>query len=106
MKIKDLFRSKKKNTGPKQVQVGNYSLTANAEHPIEHYLKQFKYYSRNLPRIAKHIESKYPTYGIVDVGANIGDTLALLRSGDVNQTLYAIEGEPSYFGRFFCKSAK
>ncbi|HTD39403.1 MAG TPA: FkbM family methyltransferase, partial [Mucilaginibacter sp.] len=98
MKLKDFFKNKsKKRNGPKQVQVGNFSLTADADHLIEEYLKNHKYYSRNLPRIAKYLEAKYPIYGIVDVGANIGDTAALLRTANVNQTIYAIEGEPTFF---------
>ena len=88
---------KKKKKGFKQVQVGNYQLTADNQHLIEDYLTNHKYYSRNLPRIAKYLESKYPVYAIVDVGANIGDTIALLRSEGVNQMVYLIEGEHTYF---------
>lgn len=95
MKLRKLFS--KKHTGPKQVKVGNYTLWANQEHPIQDYLSHFKYYSRNLPRIAKYMESKYPHFGIVDVGANIGDTIALLRTSKVDQLVYMVEGEPSYF---------
>lgn len=92
-----LRRLKKSRTPFKQVQVGSYSLIANSEHLIEEYLTNHKYYSRNLPRIAKYLESKYPTYAIVDVGANIGDTIALLRSAGVNQMVYLVEGEHTYF---------
>lgn len=88
---------KKKKKGIVQVQVGNYKLLADAQHPIETYLAQNKYYSSNLPRIAKYIESKSPQYTIIDVGANIGDTIALLRSAGVNQWVYMVEGEPLYF---------
>lgn len=95
MKLKNLFKKKKAET--KQVRVGNYTLLANAEHPIEDHLKNYKYYSRNLPRIAKYLEMKYSQYSIIDVGANIGDTIALLRTADVDQQVYLIEGEPSYF---------
>ncbi|QKJ31426.1 FkbM family methyltransferase [Mucilaginibacter mali] len=91
------WKKKKRGKETVQLQVGNYKLFANGLHPIQDYLTVFKYYSRNLPRIAKYIEVKYPNYAIVDVGANIGDTIALLRSVDVNQQVYLIEGEPSYF---------
>ncbi|MES2278324.1 MAG: FkbM family methyltransferase [Bacteroidota bacterium] len=98
MGLRRYFKDRKKNKkGIKQVQVGNYQLFADNQHPIQDYLTQFKYYSRNLARIAKYLETKYPQYAIVDVGANIGDTIALLRSADVNQLVYLIEGEPSYF---------
>ncbi len=81
----------------KSVQVGNYKLSAPKEHQIEYHLKDHQYYSRNLPRIAKYVERKYPHFNIIDVGANIGDTIALFRSAGVNQQIYAIEGEPFYF---------
>jgi FkbM family methyltransferase len=95
MKLKNFFKKKKAET--KQVQVGNYTLWANAEHSIGDHLKHYPYYSRNLPRIAKYLEVKYPQYSIIDVGANIGDTIALLRTAQVDQQVYLIEGEPSYF---------
>lgn len=96
MRFQKLFRKKKIQSKEKQVKVGNYSLLANYEHPIEEYLTQFKYYSRNLPRLAKYIESKYLKYSIIDVGANIGDTIALFRSAGVNQLVHSIEGDPVY----------
>ncbi len=89
---------KKKIPAFKQVQVGNYSLLANGIHPVEGNLNFYKYYSRNLPRIAKYMEGKYPSFGIIDIGANIGDTVALIRSHEVNQTIYSVEGEPTYIG--------
>lgn len=96
MGLRRLLRSRKKLPTEKMVQVGNYSLLANYEHPIQEYLEQFKYYSRNFARIAKHIEGKYPTYKIIDVGANIGDSVALLRSAAVNQFVHLVEGDPVY----------
>lgn len=96
MGLRRFFRSKKKLPTEKTVRIGNYNLWANYEHPIQEYLEEFKYYLRNLARLAKHIESKYPTYNIIDVGANIGDSVALLRSENVNQFVHLIEGDPVY----------
>jgi len=96
MKLKN-FLKKKKTKASKQVQVGSFRLTADADHPIQANLDYYKYYSTNLPRIAKYVEAKYPSYSIIDIGANIGDTVALLRTANVNQAVYAIEGEPFYF---------
>ena len=96
MGLRKFFRSKKKLPLEKTVKVGNYELIANYEHPIEEYLTQFPYYSRNFARIAKYIEAKYPVYQIIDVGANIGDSVALLRSAEVQQFVHLIEGDPTY----------
>jgi len=97
MKLKHLFKKNKDPNAPKQVRVENYMLWANGEHVIERLLTSHKYYSRNLARLAKYIEHKYPSYSIIDVGANIGDTAALVRSAGVNQHIHSFEGEPTYF---------
>lgn len=89
-----LFRKKKQT---KTMQVGAYQLTANKEHQLENYLKLYKYYSGNLPRIAKLIERKYPVYAIIDIGANIGDTIALLRTANIQQMIHAVDGDPVYY---------
>jgi FkbM family methyltransferase len=97
MKLKNLFRLSKKQSQYKEVQVGQFKLIADSNHPIEEYLTLHRYYSRNLPRIAKLITQAFPKSSIIDVGANIGDTVALLRSIGVDNFIYCIEGEPNYF---------
>jgi FkbM family methyltransferase len=94
-KIKNYLNKIQKE--PIKINVEKFQLIAPAEHKLESYLKWFKYYSRNLPRIAGYIESKYATYNIIDVGANIGDSIALLRSVGIRQPIYAIEAESSYY---------
>jgi FkbM family methyltransferase len=93
----NIFKKKILPDTLKKVQVGLYALWANQEHPIQEYLTLHKHYSRNLPRLAKYIEDKYPTYTIIDIGANIGDSVALIRSADVNQHIYCVEGESAYY---------
>ena len=91
MKLKHLFKKKEDPNAPKQVRVENYLLWANGEHVIERLLTSHKYYSRNLARLAKYIEHKYANYAIIDVGANIGDTAALVRSAGVNQHIHSFD---------------
>lgn len=81
----------------KKVRVGNYELLADRDHRIEEYLDAHEFYSRNLPRIARLMEAKYPKYSIIDIGANIGDTVALFRSYQVDQMVYCVEGDPGYY---------
>jgi FkbM family methyltransferase len=68
--------------------------------PLEHNLPIFKKaypnYSSNLGRIAKHIEEKYPSSSIIDIGANIGDSVAILRS-QVASPILCIEGDDYFF---------
>lgn len=81
----------------KTIKIGKYKLVANENHAIEEYLNRYPHYARNIARIAKIIESKYPHFKIIDIGANIGDTIALIRSEGVSQETHCIEGEPRYF---------
>jgi FkbM family methyltransferase len=81
----------------KKVLVGNFSLFANESHLIEQLLSIHPYYSRNLARIANYVTEAYPETIIIDIGANIGDSIALIRSAQCNSFIYAIEGDKSYF---------
>ncbi len=98
--IRNFFKkvSKKKDESSlKELNIEGFKLLAPKEHMIEFYLNKYKYYSRNLARIAKYMESKYSSYNIIDIGANIGDSIALLRGGNVSQQIFAVEGEPQYY---------
>ena len=97
MGLRKIFKMKKKLPAEKEIHIGNYRLLANYEHALDEYLKLYKDYSVNFPRIAKYLEAKYPAFTIIDVGANIADTIALLRCQHVYQPIYAIEGDPVYF---------
>ncbi|WGR90788.1 FkbM family methyltransferase (plasmid) [Bradyrhizobium sp. ISRA435] len=59
------------------------------------YLATFPQYARNLPRLAALVCKKYPDASIIDVGANVGDTAALLRTS-VESEIICIEGDSSY----------
>ena len=83
--------------GQKKVRVGNFALHANESHLIEDHLSHYEYYSRNLGRIARIIGETYPSSWIIDVGANIGDSIALIRSEHCNNPICAVEGDRNYF---------
>ena len=83
--------------GTKTIHVGGFALAANESHLLEGYLATFPLYSRNLPRIASYLHTKYPQLEIIDVGANIGDTAALLRAAGVEDTIHAVEGVEKYY---------
>lgn len=98
MGLRTILGLKKKKPTEKKINIGSYTLVANYQHELDEYLERYQYYSKNFPRIAKYIEQKYKEYVIVDVGANIGDTLALLRSDNIDQHIHLIEGDPIYVG--------
>jgi FkbM family methyltransferase len=56
----------------------------------------FSEYSSNLARIARQVVQKYPALHIVDIGANVGDSAAILRSA-VNAPILSIEGREEFY---------
>ncbi|MCX6297255.1 MAG: FkbM family methyltransferase [Bacteroidetes bacterium] len=76
--------------------IGNYNILLNNSHALPGYLKQFPHYSQNLPRLSSKIKEKYQDLMIIDVGANIGDTVALVRSISYCPII-CIEGDNYFF---------
>jgi FkbM family methyltransferase len=68
--------------------------------PISHELpltrKRLPHYSANLGRIAAHLLTKYPDLSVIDIGANIGDSAAIIRRM-AHVPILCIEGNARYF---------
>ncbi len=79
-----------------KTRVGKFDLWINETHPLPQYLKSFPSYSSNLPRLVALVKEKYPNLILIDVGANIGDTVALVRSS-VDCPIICIEGDTKYY---------
>ena len=83
--------------GPyKQIRVGNFSLTANRESRLDEFLERHPNYSRNFSKLVSKILANDPKSHIIDIGANIGDTVALLRSENIDNPIICIEGNCTY----------
>jgi len=78
------------------LQVGDFYLKAPALHPLGVYMRKSPTYSRNFPRIVSLVSQTYPKPTIIDVGANIGDTVALVHS-TIQCPMVCIEGDDFYF---------
>jgi FkbM family methyltransferase len=65
-------------------------------HALPMYLLWHPLYSSNLGRLARYTQQKYGDLTIIDIGANIGDTIAILRR-EVKCPILCIEGEPQFF---------
>lgn len=74
--------------------IGNYTLLMNYAH-IHNAELLAEQYSQNLPRIVLATFNKYPATQVVDVGANIGDSVALIKSV-VEVPVVCIEGDDFY----------
>jgi FkbM family methyltransferase len=66
-------------------------------HSLPLQLKNSPQYGANLGRLAHEVERKYPDSTIVDVGANVGDSAAIIRNHGVNRPILCIEGDERFF---------
>jgi FkbM family methyltransferase len=67
----------------------------NTTHRLPFTLTYHKLYSSNLPRICEYVNQKVDNLKIVDVGANIGDTVFLIRQ-KVDCPILCVEGNPDF----------
>ena len=83
----------------KKMRVGEFDIYANETHLLATYIQKFPSYSQNMHRIASVI-AKFSNHegAIIDIGANIGDSVALIRSAGVKNPIHCVEGEQTYFG--------
>lgn len=76
--------------------VGDFNLLMNADHSIVRTIALYPSYCANLPRLAQIVKEKYQDMSLIDVGANIGDGIALIRT-KVHCPIVCIEGDRGYF---------
>jgi len=78
-----------------KIKVGNYHILINGNHNLPFYMRS-PFYSTNLPRLATCVKDKYENLTMVDVGANIGDTVAFCRSKS-DFPIVCIEGDDDFY---------
>lgn len=66
-------------------------------HKLYEHMKSCKYYDKNLSRLIPIVKQKYKDLSIIDIGANIGDNLAILRHDGISCPTLCIEGDDEYF---------
>ncbi len=76
--------------------VGKFTLLMKDDNQLPIYFKYQPLYSMNLPRLAVEVLKKYKDVSMIDVGANIGDTVALTRS-KCHFPIACIEGDQDFF---------
>jgi len=78
-----------------QYRVAGYDLWLPDDHLLPKYQATWHLYNRFLGHIAQAIATKYPEMTAIDIGANVGDTAALIQEFRAIPTL-CIEGNPEY----------
>ncbi|MEP7224921.1 MAG: FkbM family methyltransferase [Actinomycetota bacterium] len=65
-------------------------------HELPHYRRSHERYALNVATLAQLVSesNEYPT--MVDIGANVGDTAAIARSGAPGLPILCIEGDPAF----------
>jgi FkbM family methyltransferase len=70
-------------------------LLVNTTHMLPFTLTTNKLYSSNLPRICKYVADRSGNLSVIDIGANIGDTVFLIKQ-EIDCPVLCIEGNPDY----------
>ena len=65
-------------------------------HDLSKNLNKYPNYSWNLLKIAIWVNETYPNTPIIDIGANVGDTVGLLRTA-ISNPILCIEGSSDFF---------
>jgi FkbM family methyltransferase len=76
--------------------IKGYNLKLPLSHALPLVLRYYPDYANNLARLAACIYAKYPDLKIIDVGANIGDSVFIIRN-KVSCPILCIEGDPVFF---------
>lgn len=77
-------------------------LVVSTDHPLPGTLAAHPHYSQNLPRLVGLVATRYPRPGLIDVGANIGDTARFVRAR-ADTPVLCIEGNEDYVP-FLCRN--
>jgi len=67
-----------------------------SSHPLPYYQQVHPKYQLNVGVAAKAISEKYPRSTIIDIGANVGDSAAIMRK-QCAAPILCIEGDPIFF---------
>ena len=79
-----------------KVKIGKYKILMNLSHELPYSLNVNPLYDRALPRICLELGKKNNNPKIIDVGANIGDTVALIME-KTNAEFLCIDGNEEFF---------
>jgi len=78
-----------------QVEIYNYRMTLPFSHELPKYLTRYPNYMRNLWLLAGLIEKNSPGLVAIDIGANVGDTVAVIRK-ESSLPIICVEGNELY----------
>ncbi len=86
-------------------QLKNHQIQLPISHSLPLVIQEHPDYANNLARVASCVYQKYPNLTIIDIGANIGDSVFILRQ-QVICPILCIEGDPHFFSILQTNTAK
>ena len=78
---------------PQHLAIGPHRIQLAANSQLANYRRTYHLYDTALGKIAGVLKTKYPDLHAIDIGANVGDTAALIRESEDIPVL-CIEGDP------------
>jgi FkbM family methyltransferase len=76
--------------------LNGYDLKIPMSHALPLVIQEYPDYSGNLARVAKCVLQKYPDLAIIDIGANVGDSVFMLKR-EACCPILCIEGDAKFF---------
>ncbi len=76
--------------------LGQFTIYIPVSSNLGLYQKQHPFFSTAISRIAVYVSSKYHELKVIDVGANVGDTIAIIQNMG-NYHILGIEGDVRFF---------
>src|SRR5271166_5414436 len=76
--------------------LGEMTLLLPLSHELPLYRRDLPQYSMNLGRIVAAVQAKYGNLTMIDVGANVGDSVAVVRA-HADAVILCVEGEDQFF---------
>jgi glycogen(starch) synthase len=91
----ELVNLKDAKLATKRYRIGRYSILLPIDHRLDQYQATWYRYDTALGYISQAVFDKYPQSSAIDIGANVGDSAALIRSGHAVPVL-CVEGSPEF----------
>lgn len=88
------------------IRVWGENLWMPFKHSLPIYVFKYKYYSTNLQRLSHFIFRASGKYSLLDVGANIGDSVCLVKKKTSQIQIYCFEGNDKYLKVLKTNTAK
>ena len=77
------------------IKIGNQTIKIPLSHQLWRNVSFYPDYNFNLPRIIKYAYDMFPDLRVIDIGANIGDTVAFIKNY-TDVPILCIDGEEKY----------